>query len=210
MFTDENLTRSQELLRAIVFFNQKGWSPATSTNYSVRSTIADQYIISRSGVDKSLFSLNDLILINQKGEVLPPFNKSGIKSSAETEIHTALYAKYPSVNCVLHTHSILGTTLSQTMAGAGEIIFEGLEILKGLEGNKTHELSASLPIVPNSQEMKDILSSLNEHLTPELNIHGFLIAGHGLYTWGNDIATAKRHVETFEFLFECFHAMRRY
>jgi methylthioribulose-1-phosphate dehydratase len=33
------------------------------------------------------------------------------------------------------------------------------------------------------------------------SIHGFLIAGHGLYTWGSTLAEARRHVEVFEFLF---------
>jgi methylthioribulose-1-phosphate dehydratase len=32
--------------------------------------------------------------------------------------------------------------------------------------------------------------------------HGFLISGHGLYTWGQSIAEAERHVEILEFLFE--------
>jgi len=32
--------------------------------------------------------------------------------------------------------------------------------------------------------------------------HGFLIAGHGLYTWGADLREAKRHVEVLEFLLE--------
>ncbi|HSQ21036.1 MAG TPA: class II aldolase/adducin family protein, partial [Blastocatellia bacterium] len=34
------------------------------------------------------------------------------------------------------------------------------------------------------------------------NAHGFLLRRHGLYTWGNDITEAKRHVEIFEFLLE--------
>jgi methylthioribulose-1-phosphate dehydratase len=33
--------------------------------------------------------------------------------------------------------------------------------------------------------------------------HGFLLSRHGLYTWGRDLAEARRHVEIFEFLFEC-------
>lgn len=210
MFNDQNLTQAKELLEAITFFNQKGWSPATSTNYSVRSTNPEEFIISRSGVDKSKFRLEDLILINPKGEVLAPFNKPGIKSSAETEIHTTLYKKFPEINCVLHTHSVLGTSLSNILLGSGEIIFEGLEILKGLEGNATHDLSESLPIVPNSQVMSEIMANIESHLTAPMKIHGFLIAGHGLYTWGKDIATAKRHIETYEFLFECFNIMRRY
>jgi ribulose-5-phosphate 4-epimerase/fuculose-1-phosphate aldolase len=33
-------------------------------------------------------------------------------------------------------------------------------------------------------------------------VHGFLLSRHGLYTWGRDLAEARRHVEIFEFLFE--------
>jgi methylthioribulose-1-phosphate dehydratase len=32
--------------------------------------------------------------------------------------------------------------------------------------------------------------------------HGFLLRGHGLYTWGADVAQARRHVEILEFLLE--------
>ncbi len=209
MFKDTNLRLATDLLEAIRFFNQKGWSPATSTNYSVRSENPEQFIISRSGVDKSKFSLSDLILINPRGEVLPPLNLPGIKSSAETEIHPYLYQKYPEVKCVLHTHSVLGTVLSQAFVKEKQIRFEGYEIQKGLEGNLTHELESILPIVPNSQDMKDIVRSIEPDLMSSKRPHGFLIAGHGLYTWGKDIATAKRHIETYEFLFECFYTMRR-
>jgi methylthioribulose-1-phosphate dehydratase len=209
MFTATNLQLATDLLEAIQFFNQKNWSPATSTNYSVRSENPEQYIISRSGVDKSKFTLEDLILINPQGEVLPPFNRAGIKSSAETEIHTHLYQKYPEVKCVLHTHSVLGTVLSQSLVKEKQLVFEGFEIQKGLDGNQTHELKSVLPIVPNSQVMGDILKNMDQHFTSKPEIHGFLIAGHGLYTWGKDIATAKRHIETYEFLFECFYTMRR-
>lgn len=209
MLTDSNQKLASELLDAIKFFNQKGWSPATSTNYSVRSTNPQEYIISRSGVDKSKFSLNDLILIDPQGSVLPPFNQPGIKSSAETEIHTHIYQKYPEVNCVLHTHSVLGTVLSLAFAQEKQIRFEGFEIQKGLDGNMTHELESIIPIVPNSQTMSDILKGMDHHFTEKPSIHGFLIAGHGVYTWGKDIATAKRHIETYEFLFECFNTMRR-
>jgi methylthioribulose-1-phosphate dehydratase len=209
MFKDTNLKLATDLLEAIRFFNQQGWSPATSTNYSVRSENPEQFIISRSGVDKSKFGLSDLILITPHGEVLPPFNQPGIKSSAETEIHTYLYQKYPEVKCVLHTHSVLGTVLSQSLAKEKQLVFEGFEIQKGLEGNQTHELKTVLPIVPNSQVMSDILKGMDHHFTARPEIHGFLIAGHGLYTWGKDIATAKRHIETYEFLFECYYTMRR-
>jgi methylthioribulose-1-phosphate dehydratase len=209
MFTGNDKILASELVKTIRFFEEKNWTPATSTNYSVRSIdIPGQFIISRSGVDKSTFSPEDLILINNLGEIHPGFQRPGVKSSAETGIHTEIYRLYPQVNCVLHSHSVLSTTLSFAQAKNKQIIFEGLEILKGLEGNDTHEMQEILPIVPNSQNIPDIMNDLKPYLSGK-PIHGFLISGHGLYAWGKDIPTAKRHIETFEFLFECYHTMRR-
>ena len=209
MLSDAQMKLASDLLEAIRFFNQKGWSPATSTNYSIRSQNPTEFIISRSGVDKSKFSVDDFILINGEGDVLAPFNRPGIKSSAETEIHTYLYKTFPDINCVLHTHSVLGTVLSYVLASEKQLIFDGFEIQKGLEGNATHQLQTLLPIVANSQKMSDIIENLEPFFAKGPNIHGFLIAGHGLYTWGKDLATTKRHIETFEFLFECYEKMRR-
>lgn len=206
MFTGDDKNLAAELVETIRFFERKNWTPATSTNYSVRSSqIPGHILISRSGVDKSQFKLEDLILIDLEGEIHPDFRKPGVKSSAETGIHTETYKQFPHINSVLHTHSVLATTLSFAQAKNKKIVFEGLEILKGLEGNETHELSEVLPIVPNSQHIPDIMRDLSTE-NPK---HGFLIAGHGLYAWGKDIPTAKRHIETFEFLFECYHTMRR-
>jgi methylthioribulose-1-phosphate dehydratase len=206
MLSPKDTEKARELLAAIQFFNHNGWSPATSTNYSVRLENPEQILISRSGVDKSKFQLEDLIVIDLKGNIDSRFQKPGIKSSAETQIHTFLYQQNPAINCVLHTHSVLGTVLSQVFQKETNLGFSGLEILKGLEGNETHELRISLPIVPNSQDMQDIVQDMKSF--PQ-NAAGFLIAGHGLYSWGKNIATAKRHIETYEFLFECYEVMRR-
>jgi ribulose-5-phosphate 4-epimerase/fuculose-1-phosphate aldolase len=39
-------------------------------------------------------------------------------------------------------------------------------------------------------------------LTKNKHAHGFLLRRHGLYSWGIDLAQAKRHVEILEFLLE--------
>jgi methylthioribulose-1-phosphate dehydratase len=199
VLTFEQQKEAQALNDAIAFFSRKGWSPATSTNYSIRLE-HDRFLISRSGVDKANFTVEDLIQINSSGEVLPPSAGPGIKSSAETEIHTALYARFPEINCVLHTHSVLGTWLSQKFVSESEIHFSGWEILKGFYGIETHLTTVTLPLVYNHQDMKSILNEMDYHWAQ--NPRGFLIAGHGLYTWGRNVFEAKRHIETFEFLFE--------
>ena len=79
---------------------------------------------------------------------------------------------------------------------------EGFEMLKGLEGVGTHEHKEWLPILDNSQEYDTLSQTVEEVLKQNPLAHGFLLRRHGLYTWGVDLAGAKRHVEIFEFLLE--------
>ena len=44
----------------------------------------------------------------------------------------------------------------------------------------------------------DLRDALEEH--PDA--HGVLLSRHGLYTWGQSVAEARRHLEALEFLFE--------
>ena len=116
---------------------------------------------------------------------------------------------------MLHTHSQSATLLSRWHAPASPdshayLGIEGYEMLKGLEGIGTHDTVEEVPIFANTQDMVDLSVRIRRHFAgvdwaapgrPEA--HGFLLSGHGLYTWGRDLAEARRHVEIHEFLFEC-------
>lgn len=188
-----------ELVEIIHLFHQRDWSPATSTNYSFRSSYnRNHYVISQSGIDKSKFHGGHLMVIDQDGM---SYYNSDLKSSAETALHTMLY-KNPNAGAVLHTHSLPATYLSmKAKPGCQTIAWEGLEILKGLEGNTTHEMTEYLPVFDNSQDIKTLAGPVADYLKSHPEAHGFILKGHGLYTWGKDLATAKRHIETFEYLF---------
>jgi len=77
-------------------------------------------------------------------------------------------------------------------------------MLKGLAGITTHDNAVEVAILPNTQDIAtlavEVERRLNDPQTPLR--HGFLMAGHGLYTWGKDLADARRQVEVLEFLFE--------
>ena len=82
-------------------------------------------------------------------------------------------------------------------------------MLKGLEGITTHDTAVDIPVFQNSQDMVELSAQIKEALiTPDgsqpetSRPHGFLLSGHGLYTWGQNLAQARRHIEIFEFLFE--------
>jgi methylthioribulose-1-phosphate dehydratase len=118
-------------------------------------------------------------------------------------LHVVL-AELPDVGSILHTHSVWGTLLSDYHFPDGGFSISGYEMLKGLEGNTTHETSVWIPVFDNTQNIPALATKVREELrNPATKMsHGFLIRNHGLYTWGRDVFSARRHIEVFEFLFE--------
>jgi methylthioribulose-1-phosphate dehydratase len=194
----DRLSLQKELLKVINWFHSKGWAPATSTNYSFRNPGMATYTISRSGVDKGDFQLEDFMEIDAGG--LPLEEYTHLKPSAETLIHTTLYQD-PSIHAILHTHSVAATVLSLKYRKEGGITLQGFEVMKGIRDINTHDTGLTLPVLDNTQDMI-ALSAVIAANRAAIG-YGFLLAGHGLYSWGKDIAEAKRQIEVFEFLFEC-------
>jgi len=75
-------------------------------------------------------------------------------------------------------------------------------MLKGLAGVTTHEHREWIPIIENDQDIPRLARRVAQTLTDTPHAHGFLIRRHGLYTWGDSLADAERHVEILEFLLE--------
>lgn len=144
-----------ELVEAIKFFSNRGWVPATSSNFSFLNQ--KNIMISRSGVDKSKFSTSDLILVDMNGNVIGPKN---LKASAETLIHCGLYKFLKDIKCVMHTHSVQGTVLSRLHAKDGSITFQGYEVQKAFRGVDTHECEIVVPILSNDQDMVRFSNSM--------------------------------------------------
>ena len=201
--------QKEELLEVIQFFYSKNWAPATSANYSFRNASdKNLYTISRSGVDKGAFSLNDFMIVDSNGNASQEFRH--LKPSAETLLHTMIYKLYPDVNCVLHTHSVVNTVMSRINQFDNYIRLSDYEVLKGISGITTHEVSVELPIFKNDQDMAQLSEKVRHYLNlKEKNtIPAFLLSSHGLYAWGKTIAEAKRHIEVIEFLLECEFQLR--
>lgn len=194
-------TQLAELCECGRLFHSRGWSVGTSSNYSVvlgQSPV--RLAVTASGKDKGRLDLADFVHVGDDGRPLEP-NQAA--SSAETMLHVVL-AGLPGVGSILHTHSVWGTLLSDHFFEAGGFEIAGYEMLKGLEGIKTHETSHWLPIFDNTQDIPALARQVAARLAdPDQPLtHGFLIRNHGLYTWGRDVFAARRHIEVYEFLFE--------
>ena len=174
----------------------RGWSLGTSGNFSaVVSRDPLRLAITASGVDKGTLTAGDIVEIDQHGRVVAGTGRP----SAEASLHLAI-ARARGAGAVLHTHSIWSTILSD--ADKDGLAIEGYEMLKGLDGVASHEHSEWLPILENTQDWAAAAPQVQRILSEHPKSHGFLIRQHGLYTWGRDLAAARRQVEVLEFLFE--------
>ena len=182
-------------------FHRRGWSLGTSSNYSaVIERTPLELIVTASGKDKSRLGKTDFVRIGADGL---PTSGGQPASSAETQLHVGL-ARRENVGAVLHTHSVWSTILSEQFAQLGGIEISGFEMLKGLSDVKTHEHREWVPIFDNTQDIPALAKKVGAYLAASHSpCHGYLIRRHGLYTWGSDLAEAERHIEIFEFLFEC-------
>ncbi len=192
---------AQALINTGREFYGRGWSLGTSSNYSVLlSREPFRLLITSSGRDKGALTQGDFVIVDDEARPTAP----GMPApSAETWLHVAC-AKSAGAGAVLHTHSVWATLLSDLYFQEGRLPIEGYEMLKGLAGIKTHAHQAQIAIVENTQDIGTLAQSLSSRLeaqAPGLE-HGFLLRRHGLYTWGRDLAEARRHVEVLEFLME--------
>jgi methylthioribulose-1-phosphate dehydratase len=179
-------------------FHARGWALGTSGDYSaVLKENPLRLAITGSGLDKSTLAAPHVLEIDGDGEVLRGLGRP----SDETRLHLAII-RARAARAVLHTHSVWSTLLSESHCAQAGLTLEGYEMLKGLEGVSTHEHREWLPILDNSQDLEGLATAVESILAAHPCTHGFLLCGHGLYTWGDSLTQAKRHVEILEFLLE--------
>src|SRR5713226_4931747 len=191
-------TLASELAATARYFHARGWALGTSGNYSaVLRRQPLKLLITASGMDKSKLQARHFLQMDAGARVV-----SGAgKPSAEAMLHVAI-ARARNANCILHTHSIWSTILSDMHACDGGMKLAGYEMLKGLQGVTTHDHTEWLPIFENSQDIPSLSHEVEAMLRRDEAAHGFLLRGHGMYTWGENVAEARRHVEILEFLLE--------
>lgn len=181
----------------------RGWTPATSSNFSLR--LDDRHVaITASGGEKGRLTEDQVMVVDLDGQPVA----TDQRPSAETLLHTRLYQRSAQIGCVLHTHSQNQTVASRLYAGAGQVHLEGYEMLKAFKGNTTHQTMLDLPVLPNSQDMPTLAAQVDA-LLDSREMWGYLIDGHGLYAWGADMAEARRHLEAFDFLLGCELELRK-
>jgi len=177
---------------------ERGWLLGTSGNFSsVVSRNPFRLAITSTGLDKGVLTADQFVRVDASGSVV----RGTGNPSAETALHLVV-ARVRQAGAILHTHSVWSTILSERHAMERGLWIEGYEMLKGLKGVTSHQHREWLPILENDQDIPKLAHEVERILDEHPYAHGFLLRKHGLYTWGENLSEAKRHLEILEFLME--------
>ena len=192
--------RAEELVEAGRYLYSQNMVPATSGNFSTLLGDGD-IAVTVSGRHKGRLSTDDIMRVDAEGNSL-----DGRRPSAETLLHTQIYKRFGDARVVLHPHSVNATVLS--LKSDSSLVLQDYELLKAFPGVVTHDCAVDIPVFDNDQDIARLAAQVDRRLAERCDAPGYLIRGHGFYTWGASIEDALRHVEAFEFLFACELKMR--
>jgi methylthioribulose-1-phosphate dehydratase len=187
--------RAAELIAAGRRLYDQGMVPATSGNLSARLS-GGELAITVSGSHKGRLQEAQIMRVDAAGN-----SQDARRPSAETLLHVQIYRRFTSAGAVLHPHSVNATLLSRLHRG--HLVLRDYELLKAFPGVDTHAFELVVPNFSNDQDIARLANEVDAYMNSHTPVHGYLIAGHGFYTWGETVEDALRHVEALEFLFEC-------
>lgn len=181
----------------------RGWVPATAGNISVRLTDG-RVAITRSGFHKGFIPEDGVMIVDLDGRP----EHSNLRPSAETGLHCGIYRRFPRAGAALHGHSVPATVLSRQAGDA--ITLAGYELLKAFPGLPTHRAAIHLPVLDNDQDIERLQARVTRiwDAAPQAP-PGYLIRGHGVYVWADDMPGALLRLEALEFMLACELEARR-
>lgn len=164
-------------------------------NASAVDRDAGLFAIKPSGVDYDAMSPEDIPLVSlATGERV----EGDLKPSSDTPTHRALYRQFSSIGGVVHTHSDVAVSWAQAE-----------EPIPCLGTTHADHFYGEIPVTRSMTDAE--IESEYEHNTgaviverfreddiPPAQIPGVLVAGHGPFTWGADVAHAVENAIVLE------------
>ena len=174
-----------------------GWMRGTSGNLSiVLNRHPLRLAVTVSGLDKGELTSADVVVVDELGRAVPEQPRPDLIPSAEAELH-ARVAALSGAGAVVHVHALQAVLAGHWWPDGIEL--RDLEMLKGI-GRLAHDETVTIPVVPNSQDMKVLGDDVAKVFDP--GVPAVVVARHGMYAWGRDLLQARHHTEIVEFLLQ--------
>lgn len=170
---NSELNLRKQLAYLYRIFDYYGWCDLIVTHLSVRVPNEDALLILPFGVAFDEVTPENLVKVDFMGNILEsktgfPINKNG------TTVHRAIYANKPEINCILHTHSLYGTALSNL-----DVDFMMLDQISMMFHNKVgYHNFEKLFVTDNEQSA--LLRDLQDKNCMILKNHGLITVAYGI------------------------------
>ena len=179
----------------------------TAGNLSARLPDGSLWVTA-SGRDKGALTPADFIRVSAAGAVVQRLDPED-RPSAETTIHTAIYALYPEARACLHVHTVSANLVSRMADETGRIRLPTLEMLKGL-GRWEADPCVDIDVLPNHAHVPDIAAQmLAQFRSTPPDTPGFLIRDHGITAWAPTLRQARNYLELYDYIFRFMVEARR-
>lgn len=181
-----------------------GWVSGTGGGISIRNE--DGIYMAPSGVQKERIEPDDVFLLD--GESLEECRVLRRPASASlriSECQPLFFNAYRTrdAGAVIHSHSmwaVLAARLASPTGEAGVFACQGLEMQKGLRGKGCFE-RVEVPIIANTAREAELTESMAAAMEAHPDVDAVLVAGHGVYVWGETWVKAKTQAECYDYLF---------
>ncbi len=185
-------------------FYDLGWVSGTGGGISVRGSAG--VFMAPSGVQKERMRPQDMFLLDgealQECRVLRAPSDPSLRVSECQPLFFNAY-RTRGAGAVIHSHSlwaVLAARLASPSGAAGVFSSQGLEMQKGLRGKGCFE-TVRIPVIANTPREAELTDSMADAMAAHPDVDAVLVAGHGVYVWGDTWVRAKTQAECLDYLF---------
>jgi len=170
---EERRHRKARLAASFRLFGRFGFDEGVAGHITARDPeLLDHFWVNPLGVNFSHIRVSDLILVNDRGDIV---EGAGLLNRAAFAIHSQVHAARPDVIAAAHSHSIYGKSWS----ALGRLLDPLTQDACAFYGD--HALFDDYTgVVIDLEEGKRIGHALGEHKAVILRNHGLLTVGHSV------------------------------
>jgi L-ribulose-5-phosphate 4-epimerase len=152
-------------------------------------------VIKPSGVPYSAMKPGDMSIVSlANGKVV----EGKFKPSSDTDTHLILYRAFPKIGGVVHTHSLYATAWAQACKGIASYGTTQADYWYGDVPCTRHLSPAEINSDYETNTGRVIVETF-KNLDP-MHHPAVLVASHGPFTWGADVADAVHNAGVLEFV----------
>lgn len=193
-------------------FYDLGWVSGTGGGISIKGEAG--IFMAPSGVQKERIAPQDVFVLGADdlstcSVVTAPTNAALRISECQPLFFNAFRTR--GAGAVLHSHSVwavLAARLFSPKGEPGEFVTTGLEMQKGLRGKGCFD-TVRIPIIANTAREAQLTESMAQAMDEHPDVDAVLVAGHGVYVWGDTWVKAKTQAECLDYLFRATVELHR-